>query len=61
MALYLLCPRQELNLHPLLRTELFYPLNYGGITVNSRQLSVTSLMRLITDDCLQMTDDLNIA
>ena len=23
-------PRQESNLHPLLRTELFYPLNYEG-------------------------------
>lgn len=28
-----LCPRQELNLHLLLRTELFYPLNYEGIVV----------------------------
>lgn len=24
------CPRQELNLHLLLRTEMFYPLNYEG-------------------------------
>ncbi len=26
----ILCPREESNLHLLLRTELFYPLNYKG-------------------------------
>lgn len=27
----LLCPRQESNLHLILRTDLFYPLNYKGV------------------------------
>src|SRR3989344_4664975 len=27
----LICPRQELNLHHLLRREIFYPLNYGSV------------------------------
>jgi len=31
---FLLCPRQELNLHLFLRTELFYPLNYEDNTSN---------------------------
>ena len=31
VAIFLLCPRQESNLHLILRTDLFYPLNYKGI------------------------------
>ena len=31
MGVFILCPRQESNLHLILRTDLFYPLNYKGI------------------------------
>ena len=34
LALFLLCPRQESNLHQSLRRALFYPLNYEGRIVN---------------------------
>lgn len=27
------CPREESNFHFVLRTDLFYPLNYGGDSV----------------------------
>ena len=30
-----LCPRQESNLHHLLRREIFYPLNYEGVVAFS--------------------------
>ena len=28
------CPRRESNSHFILRTDLFYPLNYGGLLSN---------------------------
>lgn len=26
-----MCPREELNFHLILRSDLFYPLNYEGV------------------------------
>ena len=31
MHCFLVCPREELNFHFILRTDRFYPLNYEGI------------------------------
>ena len=44
------CPRQELNLHPLLRTELFYPLNYEGVAIYFHTFQQSAIVFFMTPE-----------